>query len=159
MPPEIRLLQPDDVPWMHALLTMFGEAFHERDTYSEHRPSDRYLRELLESESFLALAALQDGLVIGGIAAYVLRKFEQARSEVYIYDLAVAASHRRQGVATLLIEALKPIAAARGAYIIFVQADTGEEDLPAIGLYSKLGRREDVLHFDIEVHQSPGSET
>ena len=41
------------------------------------------------------------------------------------------------------------LAAARGAYVIFVQADIGDE--PAIALYSKLGVREDVLHFDIPV--------
>ncbi|TVQ60920.1 MAG: AAC(3)-I family aminoglycoside N-acetyltransferase [Phycisphaerales bacterium] len=152
MPPEIRLLQPDDVSLMHALLTMFGEAFHEADTYGSNRPGDDYLRELLKSDSFLALAAVRDGAVVGGLTAYVLRKYEQARSEVYIYDLAVAASHRRQGIATALIETLKPIAAARGAYVIIVQADTGEEDQPAITLYSKLGTREDVLHFDIDVH-------
>jgi aminoglycoside 3-N-acetyltransferase I len=42
-------------------------------------------------------------------------------------------------------------AAARGTYVIFVQADTGAEDVAAIALYSKLGIKEDVLHFDISV--------
>lgn len=88
---------------------------------------------------------------IGGIAAYELKKFEQERSEIYIYDLAVVAAHRREGVATALIKELKKIAAARGAYVIFVQADTAVEDEPAIALYTKLGLREDVLHFDIPV--------
>jgi aminoglycoside 3-N-acetyltransferase I len=37
----------------------------------------------------------------------------------------------------------------RGSYVIFVQADLG--DAAAIALYTKLGRREDVLHFDIPV--------
>ncbi len=83
------------------------------------------------------------------MTAYELQKFEQERSEIYIYDLAVAESHRRRGVATALIGALKRIAAERGAYVIFVQADLGDE--PAIALYTKLGVREDVLHFDIEV--------
>ena len=41
------------------------------------------------------------------------------------------------------------IANARGAYVIFVQADL--TDPPAIALYTKLGVREDVLHFDIAV--------
>lgn len=68
-------------------------------------------------------------------------------SEVYIYDFAVAEPHRRQGIATALISALKTVAAQRGAYVIFVQADLG--DHAAIALYSKLGVREDVLHFDI----------
>ncbi|MGI9404951.1 MAG: hypothetical protein ACR2O4_01155 [Hyphomicrobiaceae bacterium] len=36
--------------------------------------------------------------VIGGLVAYELKKFEQERSEIYIYDLAVAAEHRRKGV-------------------------------------------------------------
>jgi len=38
-----------------------------------------------------------------------------------------------------------------------VQADTGIEDEPAIALYSKLGRREDVLHFDIAVDGVSGA--
>lgn len=58
---------------------------------------------------------------------------------------------RREGIATALIEKLKVIGAARGAYVIYVQADTGVEDQPAIALYTKLGTREDVLHFDIGI--------
>lgn len=68
---------------------------------------------------------------------------------MYIYDLAVDARYRRQGIATALVEELKSIAATRGAYVIFVQADCGDE--PAIALYTKLGIREEVLHFDIAV--------
>ena len=90
---------------------------------------------------------MQAGEVLGGLVAYELPKFEQARSEIYIYDLAVAEAHRRRGVATALIRRLQAIAAERGAWVIFVQADRGDD--PAIALYSKLGTREDVLHFDI----------
>lgn len=97
------------------------------------------------------IAALKNDHIDGGLAAYELKKFEQERSEIYIYDLAVTQAHRRQGVATALIEELKKIGAARGAYVIFVQADTAIEDEPAIALYTKLGVREDVLHFDIPV--------
>jgi len=41
------------------------------------------------------------------------------------------------------------VAKARGAYVIFVQADPGDD--PAIALYEGLGTREDVLHFDLEL--------
>lgn len=99
--------------------------------------------------TFIALSAFDGERVVGGLAAYVLQKFEQERSEVYIYDLAVAEEHRRLGIATGLIEALKGIAAGLGAYVIFVQADCGDD--PAIALYTRLGTREDVMHFDIEV--------
>jgi aminoglycoside 3-N-acetyltransferase I len=131
------------------MLDTFGKAFEDVETYSRARPSAVYFERLLGSDYFISLAVVNDGEVVGGLAAYELRKFEQARSEIYIYDLAVAASHRRQGIATALILELKKIAAARGAYVIFVQADL--KDDPAIALYTKLGRREDVLHFDIPV--------
>ena len=144
-------LAHDDVALMQALLTTFGEVFDEVETYSGARPGAAYLERLLGSDYFIALAALKSGVVVGGLAAYELRKFEQERSEIYIYDLAVAAAHRREGIATALIRELKEIAAARGAYVIYVQADLG--DAPAIALYTKLGIREDVLHFDIAVKQ------
>ncbi|QEA39641.1 AAC(3)-I family aminoglycoside N-acetyltransferase [Pistricoccus aurantiacus] len=147
----IHHLTPHDVSLMEALLTTFGEAFDDIDTYTAHRPSEAYLRRLLGGDSFIALTALKGGEVVGGIAAYELRKFEQERSEIYLYDLAVAAGHRREGIATALIERLKTIAAERGVHVIFVQADTGIEDAPAIALYTKLGKREDTLHFDIAI--------
>lgn len=153
MPVNIRHLTSEEVPLMEALLSMFGEAFNEVKTYTAKRPSEDYLHRLLGGDTFIALAAIKENEVIGGIAAYELKKFEQERSEIYIYDLAVAAGHRREGVATALIEKLKQIAAKRGAYVIFVQADTNEEDEPAIALYTKLGTCEDVLHFDISVHE------
>lgn len=128
---------------------MFGEAFDEPGTYGSARPGQAYLSRLLGRDSFIALAALDGEEVVGGLAAYILDKFEQERSEVYIYDLAVAETHRRRRIATRLIGKLQHIAAERGAWVIFVQADYGDE--PAIALYSRLGRREHVLHFDIDV--------
>ncbi len=147
--PIIRKLTIADVDVLRDLLRLFGDAFNELETYCARQPGDAYLRDLLRSDTFIALAALQDHAVVGGLAAYELRKFEQERSEIYIYDLAVAVAHRRQGIATALIESLKAIARERDASFIFVQAEHGDE--PAIALYTKLGKREDVLHFDIEV--------
>jgi aminoglycoside 3-N-acetyltransferase I len=151
-PINIHQLSAKDLVLMEELLTVFGEAFDEVDTYSSSRPSDVYLKRLLSSDYFIALAALKNGAVVGGLTAYELQKFEQERSEIYIYDLAVAAEHRREGIATALIQKLKKIAVARAAYVIFVQADLGDD--PAIALYTKLGVREDVLHFDIAVNDN-----
>ena len=158
MPPSssftIRQLTPDDVDLMGAMLSMFGDAFDEHDTYSGARPGVGYLQGLLGRDYFIALAAMKGEEVVGGLAAYELKKFEQARSEIYIYDLAVTEDHRRQGIATALVDQLKRIAAGRGCHVIFVQADYGDE--PAIALYSGLGTREDVLHFDIPVGDKDG---
>ncbi len=144
---RIETLRATDIEVMRAMLVMFGEAFGDRATYTQAQPSDSYLHDLLSSTSFIAIAALHESTVIGGLAAYVLPKFEQARSEIYIYDLAVAATHRRRGIATALIGELQRIARAKGAYVLYVQADYGDD--AAIALYTKLGTHEDVLHFDI----------
>ena len=146
---DVRLLTPDDLELFEGLLGMFGEAFGEPETYDDDRPSGSYLTSLLARDTFIAVVALDGETVVGGLAAYVLHKFERERSEIYVYDLAVAAAHRRRGIATALIGELQRTAAERGAWVIFIQADKGDE--PAIALYSKLGRGEEVLHFDIAV--------
>ena len=144
-----------DLPLLKSLLAVFGEAFGELDTYQGAVPTDAYLSSLLGKPHFIAVAALRDGEVVGGIAAYELEKFEQARSEIYIYDLAVREADRRKGVATGLIHALGRIAKARGAYVMFVQSDRGDD--PAIRLYESLGTREDVYHFDIAPSDPPSA--
>lgn len=135
------------------MLDLFGEVFEDRATYCERQPNARYIEQLLANPAFVALVVRDGEEVIGALTAYELQKFEQERSEFYIYDLAVAQTHRRKRVATALITELCSIARARGAWVVFVQADQGDE-VP-IALYTKLGRREDVLHFDIPLSPAP----
>lgn len=146
---QIRRLGPADVPLLRRLNALFGEAFDDRDTYGADPPTDAYLEDLLGKDHVAVLVALAGEEVVGGLVAYELEKFERARREFYIYDLAVADTHRRRGIATGLINDLRAIASRRGAWVIMVQADYGDD--PAIALYQKLGAREEVLHFDIEV--------
>lgn len=145
----IQRLGPADAALVHALNLMFAEAFGDRATYAGAPPGAQYCAEVLAKEHVIALVALERGEVIGGLVAYALDKLERARSEVYVYDLAVAEAHRRRGVATGLIERLRAVAHQRGAWVAFVQADHGDD--AAIALYQKLGAREDVMHFDIPV--------
>jgi aminoglycoside 3-N-acetyltransferase I len=147
---SVRRLGPGEVGMLRALNALFGEVFDERHTYTGRQPDDAYCLGLLERDDMLLVVALEGERVIGGLAAYVLRKFEQARSEIYIYDLAVAKGHRRKGVATALIGEVRRIGRERGAWTVFVQADTQPEDEPAVALYRKLASDEiTALHFDI----------
>jgi aminoglycoside 3-N-acetyltransferase I len=145
----IQRLHPEHAALVPGLLDMFGTAFEDPISYARARPDAAYLQRLLAKDHVFVLAAVQQSQVVGGLVAYERPKIERARSEIYIYDLAVDAAYRRQGVATALIDALHPIARARGAWVIYVQADHGDE--PAIALYTQLGVREDVMHFDIAV--------
>ncbi len=153
MPIQVKVLDRGDGAALRAMLALFGKAFEDPGTYITRQPGDDYLARLLASDTFVAVAAFDGDELVGGLAGYVLPKFEQVRSELYIYDLAVDEARRRAGVATAMIEALKAVAAARGIYVIFVQADHGDD--PAIALYSKLGLREEVLHFDIHPSDAP----
>ena len=144
---QIVVLGAQDHNRFDDMMTLFGDVFDEPDTYVSNRPRKSYVDSLLSDDYLFLLAAEIGNKIVGGLAAYQLRKFEQERHEIYIYDLAVDRDYRRQGIATALINRLRNIAIDRGAYIIFVQADHGDD--AAIALYSKLGMREDVLHFDI----------
>ena len=152
LPVSLRRLAPADLPLMRRLNALFAEVFDEPETYGAEPPDDSYLEALLAKEHVIALAALSGEEVIGGLVAYELDKFEKARRETYIYDLAVDEAHRRRGVATALIEHLRAIAAQRDVWVIYVQADYGDD--PAVALYEKLGVREEVMHFDIPVDRA-----
>jgi aminoglycoside 3-N-acetyltransferase I len=144
---QLQHLGPTDIDLLRQLNGVFAEAFGDAGTYLDAPPSDDYCRQVLGKEHVIVIVALARGTVIGGLVAYELYKLERARSEIYIYDLAVAEAHRRQGVATRLIGHLRTLAHERGAWVVFVQADYGDD--PAIALYDKLGLREEVLHFDL----------
>lgn len=146
---EIVQLKADALADYDAMLSLFATAFDDAESYLAQPPDADYRRRLLNNPGFIALVAKLEGQVVGALAAYELVKFEQARSEIYLYDLAVLAAYRRRGIAMALIEQLQKLAAERGAWVIFVQADTEAEDIPAIALYERLGQRESVLHFDI----------
>lgn len=146
---KISRLGLSDVALLRNLNELFGEAFGEREEYTEAPPTDAYLSGLLTKEHIVVLVALLAEQVVGGLVAYELDKFERQRREIYIYDLAVAVDYRRRGIATALIGRLQEIAVRRAAWVVYVQADYGDD--AAIALYEKLGAREEVMHFDIPV--------
>ncbi len=144
---KVRRLGVGDSAAMRELNALFSRAFEDAGSYPADQPGEAYLQRVLGNDQVIVLVAAEAEQLVGGLVAYVLPKLEQERSELYIYDLAVDEAHRRRGVATALIGTLKGIAADIGAWVIYVQADFGDD--PAVALYTKLGTREDVMHFDI----------
>ena len=145
----LRVLDGNDLAPMRQLNAVFARAFDEAETYGGAPPDDAYLSTFLSRPHVVVIAAIEAGAVIGGLVAYELEKFERRRSEFYIYDLAVDALNRRRCVASACIRLLQAIASERRGYVIFVQADRGDD--AAIALYQKFGVAEDVLHFDIKL--------
>ncbi len=148
--PNVHRLTIDDTELYFAMLDLFGEVFEDRETYGAKQPDLSYVGKFLVNPTNVALVAIENEKVVGALVAYEFQKFEQARSEFYIYDLAVDCNFRRRGIATSLINETRRIAKQRGGWVVMIQGDYG--DGPAIALYSKLGIREEVLHFDIDVN-------
>lgn len=151
---KYQCLTKNDIDKVSNLMEVFAVAFEDQKNYSSKNPSKFYLQKLLSNLNNIVLVAMTDeDIVVGGIVAYELQKFEQERSEIYLYDLAVLKDHRRQGIATRLIEKLKMLAKERNAKVIFVQADN--IDKPAVALYTKLASsaESDITHFDIPVDE------
>ncbi len=147
----VRRLTAEDTEQFAGMLDLFADAFDDPENYTSARPSPSYQRSVLTRDDIVVLAVLADTKVVGALVAYELMKFEQERSEFYIYDIAVDEDWRRRGVATSIISVLNEIAQDSDASAVFVQADYGDD--PAIALYTKLGQREDVMHFDIDLPQ------
>ena len=78
---SVKRLGSADLETMRGLIEMFGEAFGELEIYQANPPSDSYLERVLADPKFVALAAVEDNTVVGGLAAYELVKFEMERSE------------------------------------------------------------------------------
>ncbi len=146
----VRRLETSHIAEYRAMNALFSDVFELPEDYSSARPDDDYVRAWLSDDRNIALIAVADEQVVGALAGYRLDKFEQARSEIYIYDLAVVEGARRQGVATALIDEVRRIARKTGTWSIMVQADTGPEDEAALALYRSLADSEEsVRHFDI----------
>ena len=78
---SIQQLTRDDEASMRALLAMVGRAFGEAQTYCGNQPGTGYLQQLLGSDTFIALAAVKNGEVAGGLAAYELRNSSRSAAK------------------------------------------------------------------------------
>ena len=98
--------------------------------------STEYLSALLANSSNLLLVAEQGGSVIGILFGHFIERLRLATSQLFIYELEVAAEHRRKGVALALMSKALKLAAAQGldAFVF-----TNHSNAAATALYRKLG--------------------
>jgi aminoglycoside 3-N-acetyltransferase I len=141
---EIKKLTPDEIKLAKELFLFFqvGDG-----KYNPTVSSDSYLTELLSKKDFHALVALEKEKILGGLTAYELTKYKSEKSEMFLYEIDVAAEYRRSGVATALIERLKAICAEKNIFEMFVLTEAG--NFPARKLYEKTGGKGfETIEFD-----------
>jgi aminoglycoside 3-N-acetyltransferase I len=98
---------------------------------------DEDVAALLRSETFWALAALEDGVVVGGLTAHALPMTRSRSTELFIYDLAVKPEWQRRGIGRALISELIASGRKAGIGTAFVPADN--EDTHALEFYRAVG--------------------
>ena len=139
---HIKHLTKEHLTDFHALVSLFNMVFEEEPKIGSEANSLK----LLSSKNFIALAALTENEVVGGLTAYELPLYYSDSSEIFIYDLAVKPEYQRMGIGKELIQRLKSHCIQDGIKEFFVMAH--EEDEHAIEFYrSTGGKSENVVNF------------
>lgn len=99
--------------------------------------------------AFQAVVAEIDGSVIGIAHAMLRESTWEPVGDLYIEDLFVAASARRQGVAQALINYFKGEAVAVGAGSLYWQTRAG--NLTAQALYDQIALKNDYVQYAIKL--------
>jgi ribosomal protein S18 acetylase RimI-like enzyme len=120
----------------------------------------RFLSRRLENdESVIFAARSTDGETIGFTQLYRSFCSVEMKELIYLYDLYVQPSARRQGAARKLMEAARRYATDHGAARLQLETATG--NLPGQALYESLGWKRDgeffTYHLDLtEARREPG---
>ena len=143
---QIKHLTQEHLADFQSLVNLFNMVFEEESKIG----SETHLLKLLSNKDFIALAALTENEVVGGLTAYELPMYYSDSSEIFLYDLAVKPEYQRMGIGKGLIQSLKAHCLQQGIKEFFVMAH--EEDEHAIEFYrSTGGKGENVINFLYEI--------
>ena len=86
---------------------------------------------------------------VGCVFVHELPRLTRGRAMYLVYDVDVAESHRRRGIASAMLERLAELAREQGIAEGFVLTESDND--AANGLYAKAGgRRSEVVMWDFE---------
>ena len=139
---QFKRLVTSDLTTFKSLIEIFNTVFEEE----QDTGSDAHLLKLLENNGFIAIAAISENEVVGGLTAYELPTIYSDASEVILYDMAVKAEYQRMGIGKELIQSLKEYCVINNIEMFFVMAL--EEDIHAVEFYRATGgKSEKVVNF------------
>ena len=141
--PAIRRLGKSDGAIFKQQIQLLSEVFGEE---SPGAAPATHLEALLENPAFIAFAIIQEQEVWGGATAYILPLYHRAKTEVFLYDIAIHPEYQRQGLGAKLLSSLITYCRQEGLGEVFVAAHEG--DAGALDFYRATGGREEkVRHF------------
>ncbi|MDN5201968.1 GNAT family N-acetyltransferase [Fulvivirgaceae bacterium BMA10] len=141
---SIHKLGEQDLERFMEMIRLFEDVF-EMKNFS--MPSTEHLQRLLSKKDFFVFIAVLENKVVGGMTVYVLEQYYAEKPLAYIYDLAVATKHQRQGIGKKLIDKVNHYCREGGFEEVFVQTD--KVDDYAVDFYrsTRPTEEEEVVHF------------
>lgn len=147
MPIEIKKLSPNDIALAMKLFLWFQE---DDGIKNPTTASDKYLKNLLSRDDFHTIIAISGNTIVGGLTAYELVGYKDEEKEMYLFEMGVEKSYRRQGIGTALIQKLKEICREKEIEEMFVGA--WADNNPAVKLYENTGGKGiEVVEFTYKV--------
>jgi aminoglycoside 3-N-acetyltransferase I len=126
---DVRRLGPGDEEAVHAARSLFDEA----------PDAEATRRFLAEPTHHLLVAYEGTGTPLGFVSGVELTHPDKG-TEMFLYELGVDESARRQGVGRTLVQALAALAREQGCYDMWVLADA--DDAAAQAAHARAGGRE-----------------
>jgi aminoglycoside 3-N-acetyltransferase I len=140
---EIHKLHEREVSDFRDLVEIFKEVFENDEPVSD----DEHLSKLLSNPDFKVFAVRKNNKVVGGLTIYILQKYFGNKPIAYIYDVAVTAEYRRQGLGKALIAEVCKYCKDYGFEEAYVEAES--DDLDAVSFYrkTKFDSEMNAIHF------------
>lgn len=147
----VKVLGPADTALLRRLAALIWRERNEHDAFETPAPERFEPAAWLRQGHHLALAAVHEGDLVGGLAASHFHPLGHERGELHVTQLAVRAGPWRQEIAALLIRTLGQVARERRLARILLQVNLLE--FHAIASILPPVERKDLMQFEIPVLQ------
>ena len=141
---ELKTLTSQDIEDFSDLIDLFENVFEMKDFT---KPDNKYLQGILAKPGFFALIAKIGNKVVGGLTVYVLDQYYSKKPLAYIYDVAIATEHQRQGIGKALIKHLVEFCKEKGFEEAYVQADRVDDHAIEFYRSTRISGEGDVVQF------------
>lgn len=148
----IRKASLDDCVYMDSLLTSLiaDEAQYDPNLNPAYVVRDNYIGRI-NLDGHIAFVAEDDGVIIGYVYGFIFEIPNMLFHPTAVLDaLYIDPAHRKQGIATRLIQAFRNAAAEKGARRIELKVLS--ENNSALNLYEKMGFFENKKYMAIDLH-------
>ncbi len=146
---EIRRLGRDDGDLALEAISQLKAADWEGQGGKPKSLTANYLARFLRYDDHFLIVAVENAEPVGYLLAYELSRVDRDQAMMFLYEIGVAESQRRQGIGAAMIDEIKSICRERNIMKMWVE--TNESNVAAMRLYQTAGGKQveedDIVQF------------